>query len=245
MIVSKIRVLLYHSVSSDGHRDPLTVSKDQLEEHFRYLKAKGYSSISLSQLIAYHRHEEPLPPKPVLITFDEGFKNCFDLAYPLAKAYGMKINLFLVPAFMLRGTYINLPCMGINELSQMDPALVETALHSFMHQRYAELTPAQVEADIDICQRYLDGLGIRYQPCLAYPHGAYPGNDGVLQPWMSDILDQKGIQLAFGEGNCITGLPLRDPFLIGRYDVKGGDSFRTFRWRLRLISGKFLGHRGG
>jgi peptidoglycan/xylan/chitin deacetylase (PgdA/CDA1 family) len=234
MLALKISILLYHSVSADGSRDDLTVSKDQLEGHFQYLRSKGYSAIGLSELIAYHRDKTPLPPKPVLITFDDGFKNSIDIAYPLAKALGIKINLFLVPGFMLRGEYRNLPCLGAREINQMDAAFVEVGLHSFTHQRYAEMSPAQAGADIDLCKRYMEGAGIRYQPCLAYPYGAYPLNKGDLQTEMFDILAKNGIQLAFGIGNHLNGLPLRNRFTIQRCEIKGGESFRKFKRRLAL-----------
>src|SRR5579872_5044332 len=87
-----LRVLLYHNVSADGRRDDLTVSSSQLEEQFQYLQQAGYTSIAFSDLIAYCDHSKPLPPKPVLVTFDDGFRNNATIAYPLAKKYGIKIN---------------------------------------------------------------------------------------------------------------------------------------------------------
>ena len=230
----RLRVLMYHSVSADGYRDDLTVSKEQLEEHFQYLRRKGYSPIGLSELIGYHRDKTPLPSKPVLITFDDGFKDNYLVAYPLAKAYGIKINLFLVPAFMLRGAYRDLPCMGVQEISQMDPAFVEIGLHSFTHQSYAELSPAQADADIEVCKRYMDEQGIRYQPCLAYPYGAYPREKGYHRTTLFDILDKEGIILAFRIGNRLNRLPLRNRFVIQRCDIRGDGSFRRFRWALRM-----------
>lgn len=230
----RLRVLMYHSISADGTRDDLTVSKEQLEGHFQYLRSEGYCAISLSELITYQEGGASLPSKPVLITFDDGFRNNYDIAYPLAQAYGMKINLFLVPAFMLRGAYRDLPCLGTTEVARMDPALVEVGLHSFTHQSYAELSPAQVEADIDLCKRYMDGLNIRWQPCLAYPYGAYPKREGDDQTALFNILHKYGIRLAFRIGNRLNGLPLRNHFLIQRCDIRGDESFRKFKWSLRL-----------
>src|ERR1700732_958982 len=91
----RLRVLMYHSVSGNGYRDALTVDSKQLEEHFRWLQEKGYQTIQFKELIAYYDNNRPLPPNPVLITFDDGYRNNYEIAYPLAKKYQVKINLFL------------------------------------------------------------------------------------------------------------------------------------------------------
>jgi peptidoglycan/xylan/chitin deacetylase (PgdA/CDA1 family) len=236
--VGKLRVLMYHSVSGDGFRNDLTVSRDQLEEHFQYLLAKGYSTILLSDLIAYTEHQRPLPPKPVLITFDDGFLNNYEIAYPLAQKYGIRINFFLVPAFMKIGEYRSTPCLCAADLQKMDPALVETGLHSYAHSNYADLIPSKIEADIDRCIHSMKSMAIPFQPCLAYPFGAYPKRKGYDQTRLFEILQEKGIKLAFRIGNRINQLPFRQHFLIQRIDVRGDEPFLLFR--LSLAFGKKL-----
>ena len=71
-------------------------------------------------------------------------------------------------------------------------------------------------------------MGIPYQPCLAYPYGAYPRRKGYDQSRLFEILEEKGVRLAFRIGNRINRLPLRRPFLIQRIDIKGGESLRLF-----------------
>lgn len=236
--VGKLRVLMYHSVSGDGFRDDLTVSSEQLEEHFRHMLANGYSSILLSDLIAYTDHQQPLPPNPVLITFDDGFLNNCEIAYPLAQKYGIRINFFLVPAFMKIGEYRSTPCLNASDLQKMDPALVEIGLHSYAHSSYADLIPSKIEADIDRCLYSMRSMAVPFQPCLAYPFGAYPKRKGYEQTRLFEILEAKGIKLAFRIGNRINHLPFRQHFLIQRIDVRGDEPFLLFR--LSLAFGKKL-----
>jgi hypothetical protein len=75
-------------------------------------------------------------------------------------------------------------------------------------------------------------MGIPYQPCLAYPYGAYPRRKGYDQSRLFEILEEKGVRLAFRIGNRINRLPLRRPFLIQRLDIKGNEPFPLFRVRL-------------
>lgn len=220
---------MYHSVSGNGYTDALTIDSGQLELHFQYLGAKGYQTILLSELIAYYEHRRPLPPNPVLITFDDGFRNNYLLAYPLAEKYQVKINFFLVPSFIKSGIYREETCMNEEDIRRLNPSLVEVGLHSYTHSSYAELNPSRIATDIDDCLASLKDMKIPFQPCLAYPYGAYPRRKGYDQTRLFQILEEKGVRLAFRIGNRINRLPLRRPFLIQRLDIKGNESFRRFQ----------------
>ena len=238
-----LRVLLYHSISADGARDRLTVSRRQLEQQFDYLRRKGYTAILLSDLIAYCDGKKTLPPNPVLITFDDGFLNNVDIAYPLAKQYGIKINLFVVPVFMKQGRYREEPCLQPEDIEQLDPSLVEIGLHSYDHSNYTDLVPAEIAADLERCLYSLQQMGIPYQPCLAYPFGAWPRRKDEAQDGFFELLEQKGIRLAFRIGNRINRLPLGQKFLIQRLDIRGNESFLRFRMSM-AFGKKFLGMPG-
>lgn len=226
---------MYHNVSDDGRQDGLTVGTHQLEQHFRYLRENNYTTLLLSELIACHEQNRPLPEKAVLITFDDGFLNNYQLAYPLAKKYQLKLNFFLVPAFILRGKYRDEPCLSAEELLEMDPAVVEYGLHSFDHQGYDVMKPFEIEIDIYNCMLAFEKMGIPCQPCLAYPYGAWPRK--ILQePRFFEILEEQGIRLAFRIGNRLNRFPFQSRFLIQRLDIRGDESFHTFR--LSLACGK-------
>jgi len=225
---------MYHSVSDAGERDDLTVDTGQLEAHFRYLHMHGYSTILLSQLIDAMEGRGELPDRPVLITFDDGFRNNYELAYPLAALYRIRINLFVVPDFIREGSYRGLPCLTPDDIYNMDPELVEIGLHSFGHNSYAELLPSALSEDIDQSMEALKEMKIPFQPCLAYPFGAYPRRKGLDQSRLFGILEDKGIRLAFRIGNRINALPLRNPFVVQRMDITGHDSIRSFAWSLML-----------
>jgi peptidoglycan/xylan/chitin deacetylase (PgdA/CDA1 family) len=229
----ELRVLMYHSVSSNGHVDSLTVGADTLEEQFQYLCDEGYTSILLSDLVAFSREGKPLPKNPVLITFDDGYKDNYELAYSLAQQYSMKINLFLVPAFIWKGNYRDRPCLQPEDIAKMDPALVEIGLHSYDHQSYADLLPWGIGIDIERSKAAMEEWGIPYQPCLAYPYGAFPRRKGYDQDKLFEIMEEKGIQLAFRIGNRVNKLPLRKRFLVQRLDIRGDETMRAFRLHLR------------
>src|ERR1700674_510550 len=119
-----LRGLLYHKVIPSGKSDFLSVTASQLEKQLQYMLKKGYNIISLSQCINCIKYGTPLPKKPLLLTFDDGYKNNFTELYPLLVKYKMKAAIFLVSDFIQSGNsksqYLN-----AEDIKKMDPGIVE------------------------------------------------------------------------------------------------------------------------
>lgn len=84
-------ILSYHDirdqVAAKGDADTYAVSTQNFAAHLDWLGAHGYHPVSLSQVIAAARGGAPLPPKPVLLTFDDGLRSVYEKAFPLLQAY--------------------------------------------------------------------------------------------------------------------------------------------------------------
>ena len=238
----RLPVLMYHKVSANGPADGLTISSFMLERQFHYLKQQGYNAILLSQLNAFVQRQQPLPDKAVLITFDDGYRDNLANMYPLLKQYGLTANIFLIAASVnVQSTKARQPEEGyLNaaELAWMDPAYVEFGLHSYDHKNYNELNVEQLAEDIRQSKHTLGLLGVAFQPCLAFPYGAYPKKDRQHQAQFFKILAENGIQLAFRIGNRLNPLPVKNPLLLQRLDIKGNMPFEKFTKLLK--NGKVL-----
>lgn len=79
----------YHDVH-DTEADPryLAVRTDKLVAHFAWLRQNGYQPVSVDQILAARDGGKPLPPKAVLLTFDDGYRSFYDRVFPLLKATG-------------------------------------------------------------------------------------------------------------------------------------------------------------
>ena len=96
-----VPVLMYHHVGepppgADAIRGDLTVLPSQFEAQLAYLSEEGYQTIHLSDLIMYLQMGRRLPPKPIVITFDDGYRDVFTNAYPLLKKYGFVATFFII-----------------------------------------------------------------------------------------------------------------------------------------------------
>ncbi len=217
-----LRVLMYHKVSADGTRDFLTVPVEDLRRQFNHLLAEGYTPVLLSDLVKFVQHKQALPLKPVLITFDDGYRDNYTVMYPLLKELGMKANIFLVPTYVMEAEANRDPqYLNLQELQKMDKALVEFGLHSYQHRNYKELTTRQVDDDLIQAQAWLTAHSIPFQPCLAFPYGAYPKKNPVRRAAFFDTLGLNKIVVAFRIGNRVNPLPLRNPLLVQRLDIRG------------------------
>ncbi len=96
-----VPILMYHYVSvppagADRYRVDLSVTPEQFEEQLAWLRSQGYQSISLFDLVDYMAQGKPLPEKPVVLTFDDGYRDAYTNAFPLLEQYGYTGTFFLI-----------------------------------------------------------------------------------------------------------------------------------------------------
>ncbi len=87
-------VIMYHHISEDkGALNDYVISPGTFEEDIKFLKEKGYEFVLPRECAEYVREGKPLPEKPVMITFDDGFESVYHYAFPLCEKYGLKFTL--------------------------------------------------------------------------------------------------------------------------------------------------------
>lgn len=96
----KVSIIMYHSILKDPARsNKYTITPAVLEEDLKYIKANGYETITISDLISYVYADKPLPPKPIILTFDDGHYNNYGYLYPLLEKYDMKAVISIVGSY--------------------------------------------------------------------------------------------------------------------------------------------------
>jgi len=91
----RIPILMYHRIGDEGN-SVWWVHVADFDNQLKFLKANGYESILPSDLVAHRRWGKPLPEKPVIFTFDDGYLNSLQNAEPLLKKYGFRGVVYLV-----------------------------------------------------------------------------------------------------------------------------------------------------
>jgi peptidoglycan/xylan/chitin deacetylase (PgdA/CDA1 family) len=102
-----VPVLCYHRVLPELVEDPeeplYTLLPEQFEAQLALLAREGWQTLTLAEFARAARGECPLPPKAVLLTFDDGSADNYFVAWPLAQKYGLCLNLFLTTGFLGKG----------------------------------------------------------------------------------------------------------------------------------------------
>jgi len=95
----QVPVLMYHHLALPGQyplKNNSVVTPDMFEAQMKALKEAGFTAISLSRLRTYLAEGQPLPPRPVVITFDDGYESNYVYAFPVLKRYGHKATINIV-----------------------------------------------------------------------------------------------------------------------------------------------------
>lgn len=177
-----VPVLMYHKIGDEPNNDAV-ISREKFLEQMNYLHRNGYHPISLEELYAYLTRGQKLPPRPVVITFDDGYRDTYEVALPVLKQYGFKSVLF-IPGMQVGKR------LSREELLEMRAAGMEIAAHGFYHRPLGALSPREQEEEIKKSKEILDqtlGQDTRF---FCYPNGSY--NRETLR-----ILREAGFVMAF------------------------------------------------
>lgn len=139
-ISTQVPILMYHHLSEDVTNSEM-VSPEQFEAQIRALSEAGYTGVSFDELQAYVLRGEPLPEKPVVITFDDGYESNYTLAYPILQKYNMKATIFAIGVSFGKDHYKDTdyaitPHFGAAEAAEMAASgLISIQSHTYdMHQ---------------------------------------------------------------------------------------------------------------
>jgi peptidoglycan/xylan/chitin deacetylase (PgdA/CDA1 family) len=228
-----LRVLCYHRLDA-SQASRFAVTPEQFDRQLRYLARAGFHFIHARDLIA----GAPLPKRPLLLTFDDGYVDTLELAQPVLRRHRAKATVFIVTAYAgdrARWDEDGAALMSPQQLRELDPDLIELALHSHAHRAFDALTMAEIERDLRDNLAFFRQHGLPVTPALAYPYGARP--KGSMQA-LAQRLTALGIPLAFRVGNRVNRLPIGNAYEIQRIDVRGDASDAVFRRKLWM--GKLL-----
>ena len=101
----KVPILMYHYISvppegADKYRVNLSVEPDRFREQMQYLADNGYTTIDLYTLIRAITNKEELPDKPIILTFDDGYKGVYENAWPIMQEFGFTGTFFIPTEFI-------------------------------------------------------------------------------------------------------------------------------------------------
>lgn len=125
-------ILCYHDIPKNVQQDDYGVDRETFVQQIEYLRTHGYNFISLEEVRQAHSAGKPLPPKAVLLTFDDGYRSFHEFVFPLLEMYGYPCVLSIVTDWLNTPPKgITLPLMTWRQLAEVAKSgLVEIASHT-------------------------------------------------------------------------------------------------------------------
>jgi peptidoglycan/xylan/chitin deacetylase (PgdA/CDA1 family) len=217
----------------------------QFDREMHYLYSHGYNIITVGEAYRLIRSGQPLPAKAVSITFDDGYRNNYEFAYPILCKYGLRVTMFLVYEYVgsrrafewvhwddaaLRDKETNPSSwepLTWDQVIEMSRHGIEFESHSLTHSRLSDLSPIQLSNELEQSKDKLEQrLGTEVIGFVS-PFGL----GSAFKKTVREILIEKGYRYAFlgrigsiGAGD--------DSYDWGRHSVYEKDSLEIFKRKL-------------
>lgn len=216
-------ILMYHHINdlapnTDEIMRTWSVSVGDFTRQMNWLVDNGYHSITLAQLARNLAEGSPLPDKPVVITFDDGWDIGYGTVFPILKRLNLTGTFFVYPAGI--GVNPGSGYMTWDQLREMTANGMDIQAHSISHPHMRSIPPEAQRREITEVKTKLEkelGRGIN---AFAYPFGEF--NDSIVA-----LVKEAGYSCAVG---IEPGFTQRSSELYGlhRTRISYGDTLDTF-----------------
>jgi len=174
-----VPILMYHYVDdtpppAGPYADALTVRTPDFEEELDYLVENGYETVSLADVYLTMAGQGDLPEKPLVLTFDDGGLDNYEVAFPLLKERGLTATFFVIS-----GSVGKEGQMSWEQLRDMAGQGMSIQSHSASHPDLRAVSDARLQSELaGSREAIVEAVG---QPgyVLCYPSGAY--DDRVIE----------------------------------------------------------------
>ncbi len=164
---TKVMVLNYHKI--DDMDISLSVLPKDFDDQMRYLKENNYHTITPEELYESLSGNYQLPENPVLITFDDGYLDNYENAYPILRKYGFKATIFVISSFVGKMEHY----FTWEQAREMAEHGISIQSHTVDHKSMTDLSDEQLRAELVESRRKIQeemGSSVDF---IAYPTGTY------------------------------------------------------------------------
>jgi peptidoglycan/xylan/chitin deacetylase (PgdA/CDA1 family) len=198
----RIPILMYHSISepASDSRHPYfgtVTSPAVFEQQMRYLHDNGFQTLSPADIFANGETSVRLVRKPVIITFDDGFRDFYTHAQPILAKFGFTAIVYLPTAYIQNAPapFKGLDCLTWNEVRELSRAGVLFGSHTVTHPVLTQVGHDQLETELRVSKTTIENeLGFAIDS-FAYPY-AFPQHNREFVQRLRSVLIDAGYQNA-------------------------------------------------
>jgi peptidoglycan/xylan/chitin deacetylase (PgdA/CDA1 family) len=234
-MTTSVPILMYHEVSArpDPRYRKYTLTPQELERQLDWLRAHEYRTVSMDDVLAAWRGTQALPQRPVVITFDDGGRDCIEHAVPALATRGFTATFYIVAgvvgapmAWLRQEIGFELQAADWPALWAAEKAGMHCEAHSITHPRLAGVDSTTCRDELARGRAMLeDGLGHAVTH-LAYPFGSFSDETRA-------IARETGYLTACTTEEAIASTTNDELLALPRVPVVGTESFGEFTHRVR------------
>lgn len=194
-----IPVIMYHRVINNPENEGIHgtyIYENIFREHMQYLKNKNYTVITFKDLdkIGW-RNRFKKDKKYIIITFDDGYRDNYDLAFPILKEFGFKATIFLMGSSTYNEWDVKasgekeFSLMSVEMIKEMQDYGVEFGAHTFNHPKLNTLSNEEIEHQIVDVKKPLEEKIGKEIITFAYPYG-------ILNDYAKEMAKKTGYTFA-------------------------------------------------
>ena len=223
---AQVIVYGYHRFVNQVRRPDTEITPQMFEQQMQELKNRGITVIGMQDFLTWKRGEKNIPPRCAIITFDDGWKSQYEVAWPIMKKFAYTFTMFIYTEGVRGGHFGGGEAITWEQLAEMRDAGIDIQAHSETHQDLRKpydkvakkkLSPPEYEQwlqnEVGRCKETLEQrLGIKVN-CFAVPYGFYNQH-------IKDVAKNAGYEAVFTVyGQPITFRSTMDS--LGRYLIEG------------------------
>lgn len=214
-----VPILMYHHIRVNPiPNDPifaaLNVTARQLDFQLNFLSANKYHTVNLDDLSDALAGKKALPSNPIVLTFDDSYRDFYTNAFPLLKKYHVKAVQFVITQVLNTPDYLTW-----DEITEMDKSgLVEFGAHTRHHPNLPDISTTNIVNEILGSKSDLEShLGKKIN-WFAYPYGSY--NSFIVQT-VKDAGFKGAVSTIYGPVQSASTVYLAPRIMIdGRFSIE-------------------------
>lgn len=212
----EVPILLYHHVVAGQVKptDRYSVSRQDFDRQMRSLKAWGYTTITLAELSAALLDGQHLPSRPLIITFDDGYQDVFEHAFPVLAELDFTATVFVIGRQLGLKGYL-----GKEELQELAASGWQVGNHTFNHHSLRQPN-INLQLEIETARDDLEKLLEIDIPYFSFPYG-------LTSQFVTRQVLQAGYTAAVGLGGSFTHSP-QTRYYLSRIEIKAGTNALDF-----------------
>jgi peptidoglycan/xylan/chitin deacetylase (PgdA/CDA1 family) len=230
-------ILLYHSVGAPGEPPSrYVVPGRRFERQMWWLKRRGYSMMSLDEVLALRREHRLPPARAVVVTLDDGYADNAEIAAPVLQRLGIPATVFLVTAraandWTAEGPLSGRQLLTPSEAARLNGGPLRIGAHTRTHPRLTEVDAEALETEVAGSRRDLEEALATPPVAFAYPYGKY---DDAVREEVANSGFLGACTIEAGRNR-----PAIDDFSLRRVEIFGHDSLLRFALTVWLGSAEF------